>query len=83
MPEYYGLTRVLTDLGLVSKDAKLSFPSHRPNVRIDYVFGRGEFTGRSYQVLNVLLSDHRPVIVEMDWDAGQEPSKAPTTTGAA
>ncbi|MFQ5411661.1 MAG: endonuclease/exonuclease/phosphatase family protein [Phycisphaerae bacterium] len=61
MPEYKMLTRHWTDFGLVSGDAKLSFPSHQPQVRIDYVFGRGAFETRSYEVLDVRLSDHRPV----------------------
>ena len=82
MPEYYGLTRVLTDLGLVSKDAKLSFPSHKPNVRIDYVFGRGGFTGRSYEVGTVQLSDHRPVIAEIDWASDRRSSPQPTTANS-
>lgn len=74
MPEYYALTRLLTDFGAVSPDAKLSFPSNKPSVRIDYVFGRGNLAARSYEVIDNRLSDHRPVVAELEW---KTPTSAP------
>lgn len=69
MPEYSGITRVLSDFGAVDQDAKLSFPSYKPSVRIDYIFGRGGWSARSYQVLDVRLSDHRAVLAELELKA--------------
>lgn len=66
MPEYYGITRLLTDFGAACGATQHTFPSGRPMVRIDYVFGRGEFVARAYRVVNCLASDHRPVVVEME-----------------
>jgi len=74
MPEYKILTQHWTDFGLISDDAKLSFPSHQPQVRIDYVFGRGAFEARSYEVLNVRLSDHRPVLAVIERRRSQRSS---------
>jgi endonuclease/exonuclease/phosphatase family metal-dependent hydrolase len=66
MPEYYGITRLLTDFGAVNQDAKLSFPSFKPSVRIDYVFGRGGYMSRSFEVVDSRISDHRPVVAELE-----------------
>jgi endonuclease/exonuclease/phosphatase family metal-dependent hydrolase len=74
MPEYYGVTRLLTDLGTASQDAKLSFPSHKPSVRIDYVFCRGNLAAGSYEVIDSRLSDHRPVVAELE---RQTPASGP------
>ena len=62
MPEYLLLTRDLRDYGSASKEDELSFPASKPTVRIDYVFGRGEFAAASYQVMGGRLSDHLPVL---------------------
>ncbi|MEE8386622.1 MAG: endonuclease/exonuclease/phosphatase family protein [Dehalococcoidia bacterium] len=72
MPEYHGITRLLTDFGLVNQAAKLTYPSHRPAVRIDYVFGRGQFTSRMYRVLAGRFSDHRPVVTELVREVGKK-----------
>jgi endonuclease/exonuclease/phosphatase family metal-dependent hydrolase len=71
MPEYHGITRLLTDFGLLNQAAKPTYPSRRPVVRIDYVFGRGEFAARSYRVLAGRWSDHRPVVTELEREAGE------------
>lgn len=65
MPEYHAMTRQWTDFGLVADTPRLSFPSHQPRLRIDYVFGRGAFEAVSYRVLDSLASDHRPVVAEL------------------
>jgi len=65
MPEYHAITRQWTDFGLVTQASKLSYPSYRPKVRIDYVFGRGRFEAASYRVLDARVSDHRPVVAEL------------------
>jgi endonuclease/exonuclease/phosphatase family metal-dependent hydrolase len=63
MPEYAHLSRDLTDFAdEVCPDA-VSFPADRPLIRLDYVFGRGEFRSDKYEVLNACASDHRPVAV--------------------
>ncbi len=71
MPEYHGITGQLTDFGLVNQAAQPTYPSRRPVVRIDYVFGKGEFAARSYRVLAGRWSDHRPVVTELERGAGQ------------
>lgn len=65
MPEYHAISRQWTDFGLVTQAPKLSYPSHSPRLRIDYVFGRGEFKAVSYRTANSLASDHRPVVAEL------------------
>jgi endonuclease/exonuclease/phosphatase family metal-dependent hydrolase len=80
MPEYYALTRQLTDFGAVSPGAKLSFPSDRPSVRIDYFFGRGNLAARSYEVLDNRLSDHRPVVAELELKPGPLESRTATSS---
>ena len=65
MPEYHAISRQWTDFGLVTRARKLSYPSHDPSLRIDYVFGRGEFKAVSYRVLDARSSDHRPVVAEL------------------
>jgi len=67
MPEYHGITSLLTDYGSQGAESKLTFPSHKPAVPIDYIFGRGEFAASAFQVLDSMLSDHRPVVVELKW----------------
>jgi endonuclease/exonuclease/phosphatase family metal-dependent hydrolase len=78
MPEYYGITRLLADFGAVNRDAKLSFPSHKPSVRIDYVFGRGGYVSRSFEVVDSRISDHRPVVAELE---RKEPTSRPAGDG--
>ncbi|MBN2559444.1 MAG: endonuclease/exonuclease/phosphatase family protein [Phycisphaerae bacterium] len=82
MPEYFAITRVLTDFGLVNKDPKLTFPSHRPAVRIDYVFGLGAFTSRSYRVLKARLSDHRAVAARLERTPARDADERPATRRA-
>lgn len=77
MPEYFLITKEWNDLGSISKEDKLSFPAWKPAVRIDYVFGRGEFAGRAYRLLNAHGSDHLPVAAELE---REEPAGAPRTT---
>jgi len=79
MPEYRAVTARWADFGLVNDDAKYTYPSHKPRLRIDYVFGRGQFEARSYRVLDVRLSDHRPVALEIERSKATMPHTAPTT----
>lgn len=65
MPEYQSLSRELTDLTPAASRGKATFPAFRPSLRIDYLFGRGDVTTVSYEVGNVRLSDHLPVIAEL------------------
>jgi endonuclease/exonuclease/phosphatase family metal-dependent hydrolase len=66
MPEDYSITRLLRDFGMANQDAELSFPSFKPSVRIDYVFGRGGYVSRSFEVADSRISDHRPVVAELE-----------------
>lgn len=78
MPEYFALTRTLMDYGSAAERSTLTFPSHRPSVRIDYVFGRGRYQARSYEVAAVLASDHRPIIAQLQrsWSSTTQPAQA-------
>jgi endonuclease/exonuclease/phosphatase family metal-dependent hydrolase len=66
MPEYLALTQTLTDLGPKSAKESPTFPASQPAIRIDYVFGRGPFAARTYGPVVVPLSDHLPVIAEIE-----------------
>ncbi len=77
MPEYRAMADRWVDFGLISKDAKYTYPSHKPRLRIDYAFGRGQFEARSYRVLSARLSDHCPVVLEVERSSSPTPRTAP------
>ena len=44
---------------------EMTFPSTEPDRVIDWILASSHFTCEEYQVLNVELSDHRPVLAEL------------------
>ncbi len=43
-----------------------SFIAHEPNRKIDYIFASRDITPLSFDVPEIILSDHRPVIAELE-----------------
>ena len=44
---------------------KKSFPSDAPNIKIDYIFTTKNIKALSSEVVNLVLSDHRPHLIEI------------------
>ena len=61
----FGLMR---DTAKVMSEPKLSFPSDKPEIRIDYIFTSEHFTHLSADIPGVLASDHRPYIADLCLD---------------
>ena len=45
----------------------MSFPADNPRKKIDFIFTSRDYTVRSAQVLPVVVSDHRPYLVELEY----------------
>jgi len=56
----------LVDTATLSNDPLLSFPSDKPTCKIDYIFTSRDLRVRSVCVPEWVVSDHRPVIVEIE-----------------
>jgi endonuclease/exonuclease/phosphatase family metal-dependent hydrolase len=80
MPEYEMISRRWTDFGSSDERTTPTFPSDRPFLRIDYVFGRGAYRSREYRVFASDLSDHLPVVTRVvkDGRAGHAGSHKPS-----
>lgn len=65
MPEYRWMRESWVDFGMSGEPSLFTHSAERPIVRIDYVFGRGEFEAGKYEVISTTASDHRPVVVEL------------------
>jgi endonuclease/exonuclease/phosphatase family metal-dependent hydrolase len=67
-PTWEALTADFTDAA--GSDATLTFPTRRPDRRIDGIFVRGPATVASYRVVDdadvAIASDHRPVVADLD-----------------
>ena len=58
----------LKDLGEGKEEkALLSFPSWKPEIRIDYIFGSEGVRAPDYEVIDSRESDHRPVCALIDF----------------
>lgn len=55
----------LRDTASVMTEKKLSFPSDRPRMKIDYIFASGEFEILCADIPPVIASDHRPHIADL------------------
>ncbi len=45
---------------------KLSFPSDKPEIKIDYMFTSSDITVLSADIPEIVLSDHRPYVAEIE-----------------
>lgn len=45
---------------------KLSFPSDKPEIKIDYMFTSKDISVLSADILEIVLSDHRPYVAEIE-----------------
>ena len=61
----FGLMR---DTAGVMTEPKLSFPSDKPEIRIDYILVSPSFKIKSADIPGVLASDHRPYIADISLD---------------
>lgn len=66
MPHYQTLSAKWRDFGRSGESTAATFPAAAPLVRLDYLFGRGEFEAASYRVLDERVSDHLPVLVSLE-----------------
>ena len=64
--EYKSLIGTLLDFAGGQGISKATLPAQIPVLRFDYILGSASFKARSYEVLNVKLSDHRPVVAEIE-----------------
>ena len=46
---------------------KLSFPSDNPTIKIDYIFVSHDLKVLSADIPEVIASDHRPHVAEIEW----------------
>lgn len=44
----------------------LTFPAHAPNRKIDYIFASRDIKALSFEVPEIILSDHLPVVAEIE-----------------
>lgn len=44
----------------------LTFIAHEPNRKIDYIFASDDITPLSFDVPEIILADHRPVVAELE-----------------
>ena len=58
----------LCDTAKTMEEPKLSFPSDKPEIKIDYIFVSSEFSIKSADIPGVLASDHRPHIADLSLD---------------
>lgn len=60
------LKRCFVDTADISEDALYTFPSHKPDRKIDYLMVKGDIRVRSVRVADVLASDHKPLVAELE-----------------
>jgi endonuclease/exonuclease/phosphatase family metal-dependent hydrolase len=49
-----------------------TFPANKPNERIDYILTSDGIKTESYEVINTLASDHRPVVADLILERGRQ-----------
>lgn len=57
----------MTDTASASSDPLLSFPSDKPNRKIDYIFTSPDIKVLSVEVPDKVLSDHLPITAEIEF----------------
>lgn len=56
----------MTDSSAYFNEPKLSFPSDKPNIKIDYIFTSPDIKVISADIPNIVASDHRPHTAEVE-----------------
>ena len=64
-PLYRRLAEVFDDSAILTSDPLLTFPSHAPDCKIDYVFTKGNIKATRVISPAVVASDHLPILVEV------------------
>jgi endonuclease/exonuclease/phosphatase family metal-dependent hydrolase len=64
--EYSRLTTELSDFATGRQSNDATIPAMLPLLRFDYIFGKGPFEVKSYSVVDSNLSDHRPVVANVE-----------------
>lgn len=64
-PAYARLAAVFLDSATLTSDPMLTFPSHKPNRKIDYVFVGGGAKPTRVEAPAVVASDHLPIFAEV------------------
>ena len=64
-PLYARLAEVFEDSAALTSDSLLTFPSHAPDCKIDYVFTKGNIKATRVIAPAVVASDHLPLFVEV------------------
>ncbi len=64
-PLYARLAEVFEDSAALTSDPLLTFPSHAPDRKIDYVFTKGNIKATKVISPAVVASDHLPIFVEI------------------
>ena len=59
------LSKYFTDVHSVLYKEELTFPSHSPKIRIDYIFTRG-LEPISAETVKIIASDHYPITAELE-----------------
>ena len=55
----------LYDTSKAMENPKLSFPSDKPEIKIDYIFVSSRFSVKNADIPGVMASDHRPYIADL------------------
>lgn len=61
-PLFYSFCDTATEL----TGSKLTFPSNKPEIKIDYIFTTSDIKTTSAHVVNVVASDHCPYVAEIE-----------------
>lgn len=67
LPNHPALSRLLNDPDVRHADTGFTFPSDAPDRKIDYIFTNNKVTIRSCYVPELVVSDHRPIIAEIEF----------------
>lgn len=67
-PELKAIANVLTDTAYLIEGPDGTWPSHKPDRKIDYVFISKDLQALSCRIPEKVVSDHRPVAVELNMD---------------
>lgn len=56
------------EAGVIDRRAHATFPSPKPRRSIDHIWVTAPLSFVGYEVSDVMLSDHRPVVAELQWE---------------
>ena len=60
------LKSILVDTADLTESPLLTFPSHAPDIKIDYIMTTRDLTAISIDCPNILTSDHKPLTAEIE-----------------